>query len=605
MIAALAFLLSFAGLSAALEKLTASRTHSGALLAVCLIILMHFFAGVGEIPLASASQFLIGCSIAGWVYLCIPLREKRIALFSVAMIVLAGAALHFRLAGAYLTAWDDFSHWGVIAKELFYHGLLTHLYTETAVIFTDYPPGSALFYFYVMQFTGYSEGALFFAHGLMLLALTLAVVPVEKGAYAGKLLGVALVWLSFCLNADAYRSLFVDGILGGLFGAALVIFYAERANTRKAVLLLTPLLLVLPLIKMSGFSFVWFIAGFIGAVLLRYVRQYWAALVLLAGALAGAFAVRGLWKWWLGDMPNPMARRAYSFSTLLRDLGTPELTEKYEKTLQNFSAKAPALFWSDGGLLLLITIGLSLFVARRATKTGWSRVAIVQMGLFTGFLVYAAGLLLLYLTSFSTKESIALASHERYLLTYFVGWSLVSIHLALALLPSFTGHHRRLGKALPMLLVVSVAALFHWLPVPAKEPDTDRQRIRAEKEMILPLLSRNERVFFLWDGYTSLDCFKANYEFVPYYPQLREYCSTYERPYPERIRIPEDYDRILPQVPINERGEEPLPDGFDWLFIPRGDAHMVKIIGRHFSTPDDLLRHQLFYKRQGRFWPQE
>jgi hypothetical protein len=129
----------------------------------------------------------------------------------------------------------------------------------------------------------------------------------------------------------------------------------------------------------------------------------------------------------------------------------------------------------------------------------------------------------------------------------------------------------------------------------------------TEKAVISPALERGEKVYILWEGYNMLDCFMANYEFTPLYFLARVPCSNYERPFPEPSRTPDNFlTETLNLTPFNDRNAADRNDqAYDLLFIPRGNEHVVNIIGSSFANPGDILNHKLFYRRGGKFYPAE
>jgi hypothetical protein len=434
--AALLFLLSFAGLGLALERLLGSKQHIGTLLAMSLIILVHFLAGCAGWPLYTASYAVMGLSLAASVWMLFPLSNlsSRINWLPAGFIVLAGLIFYFMLEHAYLRSWDEFSHWGVIAKELFLMDQFPANPEETSILFIKYPPGTALFYYYVMRFTGFGEGYIFFAQAMLFVSFSLVLMPRENIRISRAWVPLALTWLSFYLNSDSYHTIYVDGILGAFFGAILAVYLSERLQPFKALLLLVPLLAAITLVKTSAMPFIFLAAVFILIDIFTYHKTYSlkkkiALLLLLFLGIACAFGSKYAWQESTKTLIDQAGLRAYSISNLIADFDNTEMAEKYEKTVRNFLVKVPRVFLSHGGIALLFIALLPMIAAYRLDRQNFVHIGKMQLILFSGFLLYAAGLLLLYLTSFSPQESVELASHERYIRTYFIGWSMVGVFL--------------------------------------------------------------------------------------------------------------------------------------------------------------------------------
>ena len=90
--------------------------------------------------------------------------------------------------------WDEYSHWGAYVREM----SVTHqLWTaETNAAHPDYPPLAALWQYFIILPFGYSEGGVYLAHFILLLApLTI---------FFEFLSGKRLIWIPFLLAFFAY-----------------------------------------------------------------------------------------------------------------------------------------------------------------------------------------------------------------------------------------------------------------------------------------------------------------------------------------------------------------------------------------------------------------
>lgn len=70
---------------------------------------------------------------------------------------------------ASLHAYDDFSHWGIFTKELLYSGVFKNQTSLTSIISTHahYPRGAAVYHYFMLMLSGYSDGNVLFAHFLL------------------------------------------------------------------------------------------------------------------------------------------------------------------------------------------------------------------------------------------------------------------------------------------------------------------------------------------------------------------------------------------------------------------------------------------------------
>lgn len=607
--AILLVVLSLAGLSLAYEAYARPRQHIGLLATCCAVVLLHYVAGMLHLPLYTASYTVMLAGAIAWGWISLSLFHHRLsprAFLSAFLFLLVAGAVYWQVKDGYLKAWDDFSHWAVMAKELYFRHGFAQRYAETSVLFVDYPPGSALFYYYFLHFTAFTEGGLLFAHALFLLAISLSVLPRDGGAPRWWGLLLPVVWLSFAWNADAYRSLFVDGWLGGLFGAAILTFCSERDKPLRAICLAAPILIALPIIKASGTFFV-FLAVLLMCSILLYQSYPWRDRLRAIGALSLVLCVawggQALWKASVKEMPNVMARPSYSLHTLLSEPPQAGEEDKYEKTISAFWQRGGASLTSRGDILLFSLVALSLLLAWQRGKQSLRQTLAMQAAMTGGFALYTAGLLALYLTSFTYLESIGLASFERYLSTYMAGWLLVAVYITARLAPAIGEWKAEPWLTRAAALIAVGFVLYHYSNAPLSDPTVERQRIRAEVAGITPLILQGKQLYIVWDGYTSFDCFIANYELTPALMKGWQSCSNYQRPYPEPSRLPADFGtKTLPLVPFTEHNTAATQaDAYDWLFIPRGDAVTRQTIGRHFAQPQSVGEDSLFFYQDNLF----
>lgn len=74
----------------------------------------------------------------------------------------------FFFIDAKLITYDSFSHWALIVKQMLYDNRLPNFQNDL-IMFQSYPPGSALFLYFVTKTIGPSEGRMMFAQTLLIL----------------------------------------------------------------------------------------------------------------------------------------------------------------------------------------------------------------------------------------------------------------------------------------------------------------------------------------------------------------------------------------------------------------------------------------------------
>ncbi|WP_143082996.1 hypothetical protein [Salibacterium qingdaonense] len=240
-------------------------------------ILILFLGGVLNI-LTEATYVLFGIGLLAFcraVYLFFRDRSLFSGILSPGAVFFAAGSAFFilMLQDEIFLHYDNFSHWGLIVKELFQSGSLPG---ESSIItYTTYPPGSALFAYYIVSFTGFSESMALIAQAIL---ITGALTPLflfctwKKPVHAAAALFIPAVLLM--VNSSSIFSLLVDPLLGYIAAAAVVTAYYYRNDWKTMGVLLFPMLSALVLIKDSGKIFLAFTVLWMIALLIRYLWKY-------------------------------------------------------------------------------------------------------------------------------------------------------------------------------------------------------------------------------------------------------------------------------------------------------------------------------------------
>ncbi|QFT90748.1 hypothetical protein FIU87_19060 [Bacillus sp. THAF10] len=198
--------------------------------------------------------FLLGLLLALY-YLFLFVRGKVVLLplFTPATVVFLAsvAVILLTFQGVIHSHYDDFSHWGLIVKEMFQVGGLPD--GRTTIGFKNYPPGSATFLFYILTIVGYAESYALMAQAFFIAAaLSVLFIFVSWKNAGGALLAFGAALSILAMNGNYIYTLLVDGLLGMVALAITVIAFYYREDWRKSVAVNAPILILLLLIKDSG-----------------------------------------------------------------------------------------------------------------------------------------------------------------------------------------------------------------------------------------------------------------------------------------------------------------------------------------------------------------
>lgn len=422
-----------------------------------------------------------------------------------------------------LSSWDEFSHWGLVAKNMFcLDALGNHPAATTA--FKTYPPATALLQYIWLRFNGvFTEDIIYRALNLLYFSLMMPLFKDLKFKNAGQIILRALFVLvvPLTMTFDFYASLYVDTMLGILFAYALVNYFSDQLDSVS--LLNTGLaLFVLTLTKAAGGGLAFIAVIIIAIDMLFFKRQ-----------TLKPFIRQGTWLKTAGRLllvlsPLLLTLIAkYSWDLYLRASGTPEIWNTKDITLPAildlFGGNAPQYrkdiiynFFSAltnsafhnilinitfiAWMVFFICLGLvmSCFICRKDEQ---KRFMAATFGIIGGAAIYAFGLLLLYLFTFSEYEAVVLAAFQRYMISYLSG---SFVFFTVTMLKQV--HDSRTGLAFSaglMLLILVITNRTPILDMTVKAPIRNRETVvaRAAYQWALPpehyLDQETDKVYFI------------------------------------------------------------------------------------------------------------
>ncbi|MFH1033694.1 MAG: hypothetical protein V1806_04235 [Pseudomonadota bacterium] len=175
------------------------------------------------------------------------------------LFLLACLGYHLIFPDVTMQLWDEFSHWGVMTKELLVTNQLPG--PHGAVMFKDYPPGVNLLHYWVAVNSTPSEAAYYLGHFMLLAAPLAAFFSPLTWRRPGWIAGSILMTSAILVTLSVFVcSLMVDVVLGLYLAAGM--FLAARSDLgKREVFLLVPVLFALPLIKSTGTLFAWMVVS--------------------------------------------------------------------------------------------------------------------------------------------------------------------------------------------------------------------------------------------------------------------------------------------------------------------------------------------------------
>ena len=324
----------------------------------------------------------------------------------------------------HLLNFDNFTHWGLIVKNMFLRNSLPNF--ETTVIgYTTYQPGSACFIYYLGFSLGKTEASMIIAQNYLVLAYLSSVFVFFKQSLFDKkknimyLLFILLYIFILFINIMMY-DLLVDTLIGVMLIASFAVLYYFRNDLKKAFIYNLPILVFLFLVKNIGIVLVAF--SCLGLVYIGYRNKEFKKGFLYA-LLSGIISVAVFYIWTkhvtyvFGEI-SLYSRHTLSFKNIINELhrkGLEQILEFctiYYNNFVNIRDNLPNKYMIVINLILIF----SMIIYKNKRKN------IMYLLLVTNiiYLVYYIILGLMYLLSMPWEEAIYIAGFNRYMLTIII-----------------------------------------------------------------------------------------------------------------------------------------------------------------------------------------
>lgn len=509
----------------------------------CIIGLLYLSVYLNALHLTAQIIFLAGLAFALWEsILIIKQRDRLLNVFTpgVCFYLLFAIIIWLKLHAAAVHTWDEFSHWGLFSKYLYLAQHYSDLNSPTD--FKDYPPAGALFHYFAYNIIGYSEGTAYVAQSLMVITALLCLTLNNAWQTWRKALLIYFIALAIFFSfGPGFYSLYIDAVVSVFFGVAISVYYLLK-NKTSAVIWLIPTIFILPLLKSIGALLA---AITVLAVISNLLIENFSLkkpvtpikskklLILLFSLIIlpiTLIASNYSWQNHIKQQNIPKTWNMHYSVTQIKNSFSPTTATAFDRTIQQrfFTEVATtkidkglsiqgytfssALFWS----ILLITIACLIYKNTRS-KTLRIEQTCINVSLILGFLIYATGLLFLYLFSFGiSSAAISTASYERYISIYFLGWCLVSYTLLNQNLATETSKTlKSFYYAFLIFILLGSASLFAFLFTSYNYQITSfRSGIQQIANATKPDIAVDKKIYVIWTDENS-GPITMRYELLP------------------------------------------------------------------------------------------
>lgn len=412
------------------------------------VLILYIFGIIDHLELGIKTVYVL----AG---ILLPLSIFRIckkkinikSLFSLGMVawfIILGMII-INCRGIWLARSDEYTHWGLAVKDMFYFDSLAK-HAETTVLLVRYMPFSTLFEYFVVYMNGmFSEALIYMAFQICLLScISIFFVIAQKIRICIFPAIGAVIFIPLIFFYDIYNCIYVDPLLAVISVYILLCYYKDRISVFNTVRILLGIF-ALVLTKDMGLVLAVIICGiiFIHNIYSNFLKKkrirvndmmipfiYFLAAVVIFMSWQIYLSVPGKNRNEITTIEYEYEKESKTRNTIT-DSGLS--IEKIKRiftgegeSYQYKSLKAFIVEMFDGETYKVGPLKLSymdllfgcMLVILLLKSTEKKSIILFTVMLVLGGIGYAGVLELLYMSAFSISEAMSLASHERYLGSY-------------------------------------------------------------------------------------------------------------------------------------------------------------------------------------------
>ncbi|MBA8666594.1 hypothetical protein H1Q59_01645 [Holosporaceae bacterium 'Namur'] len=513
---------------------------------------------------------------------------------------------YVRITPSYYISWDDFTHWGTAAKEIhLYKGLhtvsdLTSLYP----IHFNYTRIPALFCYFITKSIGYTEGNNMFAMGLLCMLFS-STVLVRRS-----MLQSALLFFSVLAAAILYtpilRSLYIDGVVGIIFGCVISIYLQEKHKAR-ALLYVLPILFILPNIKEIGF---WLAYLAIAAIIIDlFIRRELKGCIIfyILPLLIAPYVSHKLWVIYLNKFNIISSHSTFNIVLFFNTfIGLPNLA--YGKAiLLMFMKTLPEFAIKEGTIVIYSLFAMAVYLYRKyqLPQNELVRINSIMLVLFSLYLSLRLFIWLHYAGVYlSSNNKIQSSSYLRYYGSFFIAFAFIA---AIFIKKGFLNSAYKKTTLTDNITLIFTLIFFSIISYNLyKRPpitfDKDRKLALDAASPLLEFKKNNHKVMIIFNNVSQFHCPQIIYEIAPYgtFEELDICRNKTGNFWPDSYKLEEnftiDFDMFNDKLNNNKNSEK-----YDILYITSLDDNSERILAKALGLKE--VKDKAFIKINGKFTP--
>ncbi|HJD55967.1 MAG TPA: hypothetical protein LFW21_04960 [Rickettsia endosymbiont of Pyrocoelia pectoralis] len=417
------------------------------------------------------------------------------------------------------TFWDEYSHWGVFAKEINFYKGLPPPKAPVAIVAASQTRLVVIFQYSIAKLIGFKEAYNVFAHVLMCIIFS-SVVLITKRLFWSLILLLIVILPTLYVSIGSWNSLHQDTTVGIIFSAVIALYIQSKKynNLLLSFILIIPTIFILPNIKEVGYWLSYFVIFFVigDQILEKNFKNLKISFILMFLPITS----KVLWFYYnknLGVMKgewfaNPIFMQIPFSSVVNLVRMNPEELD----IIKIMFWKSLSYFYSATMLYIYLIIGITIVFLRTygpiLLKDFLKKLSLLFMGLG----LYIIFRFELYITSFMQIEKINIYSYDRYLISYTAVFAFCAISFIKILIEkeNLTLLNTKIFAFLSFILaIISVYEFKKVLRFPNADPHYFYERRNWINGLIKDGLNENRQ--FKENNFNMLDCYIYRYLEAP------------------------------------------------------------------------------------------
>lgn len=318
--------------------------------------------------------------------------------------------------GMHLTHYDCFSHWGLIIKNMFMYDRLPNF--ENPIMFKGYQPGSACFIYFLGLLCGKNEASMIIGQNYLIFSYLVSLfLLIDKGILK-KILIIAF-YIFIMTISISFNNLLVDSLIAVMTISIYIILSRNKENPRMGLILSSPILIFLLLVKNTGLVLIGFCLLY---ELYLYLKQRKLKQGIIDILIMGMILI-GVLLLWQGHVSmvygssGLSSKHSLSIANIVQSLQEKGIQnififiKSYTNHFFSFANNISNIYML-GILIFLIIYGIII-----KQKNTIIKLIACSIGIYIGYYIILG---IMYILSMPWEEAKVFASYERYMTTILI-----------------------------------------------------------------------------------------------------------------------------------------------------------------------------------------